>query len=319
VHLSLLDYKATERREFTRDGLRWHSMGWTPAAVITYARHARMLATELRVDWIFGFSDIWYGVLAERVARGVGARSLIDAYDNYESYISWALPLHWLWRSSLRKATRVSAAGPFLGSLLSRGRSEAAAIVPMAADPPFAPGLDARDARRRLGLPQGTPLVGFTGALHPSRDVDVLFEAYRRLRRARPEVRLVLSGRRHRGIRLPADAVWLGYVEDDRVPMLLHALDVLAVVNRDSRFGNYSHPIKLYEAMRCGLPIVATETPTTRWILLGREDLLVPAGNAQALSEAIATRLDMQDTPPAGPSDWLQSALSLERALREVG
>ncbi|ANX03477.1 hypothetical protein PG2T_04240 [Immundisolibacter cernigliae] len=38
-------------------------------------------------------------------------------------------------------------------------------------------------------------------------------------------------------------------------------------MNTPGAFGDYSYPIKLYEAMACGRPVVAARTASTAWVL----------------------------------------------------
>src|SRR5690606_15356856 len=116
------------------------------------------------------------------------------------------------------------------------------------------------ECRSRLNLPPAGTLVGYFGAVYPNRGVEVLFEAMDLLRRTVPDARLVVSGRVHPSIQLPGDAIWMGYVPDEQMPLLMNSVDALAVVNRPSAFGLYSHPIKLYEAMACGVPVAASRT-----------------------------------------------------------
>ena len=65
------------------------------------------------------------------------------------------------------------------------------------------------------------------------------------------DVQLVLSGPKEAGLELPADAIYLGFIPKEQIPLLLNACDVVAVTNKDSTFGHYSYPSKLYEAMAC--------------------------------------------------------------------
>ena len=112
VHLLLLSYR-NEAPVYRREGnLHWHSVSVLPMGPLPFLQKAARLAAELIPDWVIGFSDTWFGILAERLAKKVGAQSLIDAYDNYESYIPWLKPLHLLWRHSLARANVVAAAGP---------------------------------------------------------------------------------------------------------------------------------------------------------------------------------------------------------------
>jgi glycosyltransferase involved in cell wall biosynthesis len=315
VVLALLDYAREGDLDFERDGMRWMVRSLGRAGPARYARAVHELARQPNADWLIGFSDIYFGLLAERIARACDTASLIDAYDNYESYIPWLKPLHWLWRRALRRATLVSAAGPDLARLMSRERTREALILPMAADPQFTPIPDRDRARRALKLPLESRLIGFCGGLHPNRGLSVLFEAVAALRRRDENVRLVLSGRLFRGVRLPDDAIWLGYLADEMVPDLIASLDLLAVVNRASAFGLHSHPVKLYEAMRCQTPVVATATPATRWILQGHPNFLARAGDAGDLARALQAGLEHDRYDFQMQGGWGGVAADLDQAL----
>ncbi|MFI5071575.1 MAG: glycosyltransferase, partial [Terriglobales bacterium] len=80
-------------------------------------------ARAFQPDWVIGVSDIYYGWLAQKLARSTGARLAIDAYDNYEAYMPWNLPLHALWRRSIHAADLVTAAGPQLAQKMQLHRT----------------------------------------------------------------------------------------------------------------------------------------------------------------------------------------------------
>lgn len=277
VHVLLLNYRNEPDTYQQLGKLHVHSVSallWGPWR---YIRLADKLSRQISPDWLIGFSDTWYGILAQYLASKHGARALIDAYDNYESYMPWAKPLHGLWRRALANADAVTAAGPQLaeqmGVLPGRG-----GVVPMAADPIFGP-LDKVICRASLGLPLDNVLLGYAGALHPNRGIGLLFDIYARLRALNPGIRLVLSGRKSAGIQLPADAIWLGYRKPEEVPAIVNSLDLQFVLNTPGAFGNYSYPAKLYEAMACGVPVVAADVPGAAWILRDHPEMLARAGD----------------------------------------
>ena len=315
VHLVLLDYHRGGDAEFDRDGMHWMVRSVGAAGPLRYARAVSDLARREKPDWTIGFSDIYFGLVAESVARRTGCASLIDAYDNYESYAPWLKPWHWLWRGALERATMISAAGPGLGKFMSRRRTQDAVVLPMAADPAFKPTAAHDTVRKKLELPEHARLVGYCGHIDPSRDIDVLFDAVTDMRRRSHDIRLVLCGRLDRRARLPDDALWLGYLSDEKLPSLIGCLDVLAVVNKDSPFGLHSHPVKLYEAMCCGTPAVATTTPATRWILAAHPDLLTAPGDERDLARGLEAGLARGRIDFGTQAGWETVAVELERVL----
>ena len=322
VHLLLLGYRreAAEMRQV--DGLSFHAIPVLPWGPWGYLATADALCTEIGPDWVIGFSDTWYGIIATQLAARHGCRSLVDAYDNYESYIPWAKPLHWAWRRACRRAAAVTAAGPELLELMKpSGSPGLRAVVPMAADPGFQP-MDRDNCRAALGLPLDATLVGYAGSLYRSRGIETLFEVFREMSSRLHNVRLVVSGRRQRGVEIPADlrahVIDLGFVPDEKVAVLLNSLDVALVVNRDSAFGRYSYPVKLYEAMACGVPVVATNVPGSAWILRDHPELLARPDDAGDFAAKAIAAVGSKRLGYAELSTWNKSAALLEGLLDEV-
>jgi glycosyltransferase involved in cell wall biosynthesis len=319
VTLHLASYKADEAIHHYHDNMEWVSTSAARDFGIGYVKKTAELIRAGKPDYIVGLSDIYYGILADIMGSKFNIPTAIDAYDNYESYIAWAKPLHFLWRRALRRADTVTAAGPNLAALLGRNRPGGAAVIPMCADPCFHP-MDKVACRSALKLPHDRMLIGYCGSIFPNRGIEILFEAMTRLQRTYPGAQLVLSGRLHPSIRLPSDSLYLGYLPDAEVPGLLNSLDVLTVINQNSAFGNHSYPVKLYEALACKVPVVATRTPASEWILNSSAELLVEPGDAGELAEKIVLQLRSKNKNPAAvestqPKEWGASASLYEQLL----
>jgi len=316
VHQLVFSYKNDPKIVTHTDNINWTSVSLIKHGPFAYIREAKRIIEETRPDWIVGFSDTYYGILAQRLGAKNNIPSLIDAYDNYESYIPWLKPLHYQWQSSLAKATLVTAAGPSLVDLLGKCRpGRQTEIIPMAADPIFGP-LDKIACRKKLNLPLNKKLIGYSGStLVPNRGVETLFRAFESLKNELPDLQLVLTGRKGRGISIPQNATWLGYIPDDQMPLLMNSLDMLLVMNQPSSFGNYSYPVKLYEAMRCNIPVVVSETLSTKWIMKSNQDLLVEPNNTLELCDKIKSVLQQDRINYAEQMDWQQIGEKLERLL----
>jgi glycosyltransferase involved in cell wall biosynthesis len=315
ICLMLLSYKREARSVTKQYGMTWITESIFPSGPLAYLRRAKQLVEHFKPDWIVGFSDTYYGIFAVMLAGKYGIPSVIDAYDNYESYIPWLKPLHHLWRKALSRATLATAAGPHLAEFMASFRQDKNAwTIPMAADPDFKP-LDRKECRRELGLPEDRKIIGYSGAVHRSRDIDTLFRAYETLRTHHPLLELVLTGRKQKGLYIPSGVRWLGFLPDEDMPFLLNSLDVLIVLNQLSEFGKFSYPVKLYETMRCHVPAVATDTPAVRWILGDRNSLMAEAGDDADLAQKVESLLDANRCDYGKQSTWEQSSLAFERAL----
>lgn len=317
VTLLLLDYQNGASIDIRRDGIRCVSEPVGLRKPAQYLGKLRQLLELNQPDWVIGLSDTYFGILAQHYGKKYAIHSCIDAYDNYESYIPWLKPLHGLWRRALARADLVTAAGPDLGKHMSRRRISPAVVVPMTADPIGFRPLNQRECRAQMCLPLDERLIGYCGSLHKNRGIEVLFDAIEQHRKTRPDIRLVLSGRQWDHVPVPESAISLGFIEDSKMPLLLNCMDVLTVVNKESDFGRYSYPVKLYEAMSCQVPVVVTSTEASRWILRDNQELLVPPSDVGALSSSIAVALGRGRINYPNVPDWWSVSNVFEQALQE--
>lgn len=182
-----------------------------------------------------------------------------------------------------------------------------------------------------------TPTVGYAGHLYPWKGVDVLLEALTRL----PGVRALIVGGhsaepdlgrlKELAQRLGLDdrVTFTGLVEPARVPALLRDAAVLVLPNPASAISTqFTSPLKLFEYLAAGRPIVASDLPAIREVLHdGVDSLLVPPGDPAALAVAIgrlledsslAERLAREAFELAPHYSWARRAERLEALFQEV-
>jgi glycosyltransferase involved in cell wall biosynthesis len=132
---------------------------------------------------------------------------------------------------------------------------------------------DAAAVRRGFGLSDTTPVVLYTGTFEAYQGLDLLFDAMAIVSRARPDARLLLAGGHADQVaraREQARAKGIGDVTmfaGERpakdIPAYLLACDLL--VSPRSRGTNT--PLKIYQYLRSGKPIVATRLLTHTQVL----------------------------------------------------
>jgi glycosyltransferase involved in cell wall biosynthesis len=138
--------------------------------------------------------------------------------------------------------------------------------------------------------------IGFVGTLKPWHGLSVLVEAFARLHHRVPHAKLLIVGDgpergslkadlTARGLR--AHARLTGAVSPDEVPGLLAAMDV-AVAPYPAQSDFYFSPLKVYEYMAAGLPVVASQIgQLTDLIQSESNGILCPPGDPIALAEAL--------------------------------
>ncbi len=151
-------------------------------------------------------------------------------------------------------------------------------------------------ARAELDVPAAARLVVYTGGLLRWKGVDELVEAAREL----PEVRFVIAGgmpadvERVRARAAGADNVRLdGFQPPARVATYLAAADVAVVPNRSQPriASHYTSPLKVFEAMAAGVPLVASDVPALSTILERERDAVLVAPDDPAALAAGIERL----------------------------
>ncbi len=187
----------------------------------------------------------------------------------------------------------------------------------MAADPEFLP-LDKTQCRHSLQLPLDAPLLGYIGSWSRNRGTDLLLRAFRRVRNVCPQVRLALSGRPPAHAIAEPGVIHTGYVADKNLPMLINALDVACIATANTRFGRYSYPAKLCEAMACGVPVVATATEPVRWMLHENSRHLAPLNDPAAFATRVLELLAQPTADYGQRRTWQDVAASLHQMLSDA-
>jgi glycosyltransferase involved in cell wall biosynthesis len=86
--------------------------------------------------------------------------------------------------------------------------------------------------------------------------------------------------------------LWLGRRPYREVPAILRGARaaLCPIEDPDGRSATGVAPLKLYEAMACGVPVIATDLPFQREIVIGEDaGYIVPPGDAPALAQAVAS------------------------------
>ncbi|PDV97325.1 glycosyltransferase family 4 protein [Candidatus Chloroploca asiatica] len=148
-----------------------------------------------------------------------------------------------------------------------------------------------------------TYTVGFVGTLKPWHGLEVLLAAFAQLHQRLPPARLLLVGDGPERGKLEAQVnasglapvvEFTGAVSPEAIPGLLARMDV-ATAPYPSRERCYFSPLKLFEYLAAGLPVVASQVGQVADILThGETGLLCPPGDPEALMHALVA---LHDSP----------------------
>jgi glycosyltransferase involved in cell wall biosynthesis len=238
----------------------------------------------------------------------------------------------------LKKLDRLVVTTPFIGERYEEAGIPAERIVtvPNGVDVARFDIQDSRaDCRSRTLLPADRPVVGYVGnfrnTMGMEKGVACLVSAFAELvkRPGRSNELLVCVGGpedcldEYRKLafenQLDEGSVWFpGYVNRADVPYWLRACDVLLIPWPMNEWAAYqTSPIKLFEYMASGTPIVATDLPSLRVVLEpGRNALLAKPGDISSLADAIETVLDDPDGARLRAAEALRDVASYTWAVR---
>jgi glycosyltransferase involved in cell wall biosynthesis len=203
---------------------------------------------------------------------------------------------------TLTKADAVLAvSAPLADHVASLGvAAERIHVVPNGVDPSiFHPGPSDPATRSRWGL-DGTLVLGFVGGLRPWHGVETLPPLFEKLARRHEGLRLVIAGDGPLKEALSADiakrglgsrTVLTGALPQEEIPRLLREFTAALAPYPRPEHPFYFSPLKLFEYMACGVPVVATALGQIADVVRdGETGLLCPPGDMDAL-EAACDRL----------------------------
>jgi glycosyltransferase involved in cell wall biosynthesis len=179
--------------------------------------------------------------------------------------------------------------------------------------------------------------IGYAGHLYPWKGVDFMIEAVAAIKDSRG---LIVGGHEKEPdlarvkafaeqLHCASRVTFTGLIPPAEVAARLRGVDVLTLPNpRSAISSEFTSPLKLFEYMASGRPIVASDLPSLREVLRHEENaLLVEPGNPQALvagiqrikdDAALGRRLAAQALADVAQFTWARRAERLETLFSDV-
>lgn len=156
------------------------------------------------------------------------------------------------------------------------------------------------EARKKVSLPLDKKIVMYTGHLYDWKGVSTLLETARLISNVDKDILFVFVGGTDEDVEKFRETakglnnvLILGHKPHYQIPLYLKAADVLVLPNKggDRVAESYTSPLKLFEYMASGRPIVASALPSLREILNADNSILVSPNNPVALAAGIQETL----------------------------
>ena len=168
-------------------------------------------------------------------------------------------------------------------------------ILPSGANTDLYRPMDQIQCRLRLNLENSKKYIGFMGTLLEHQGVDVLVDAAPSVLQSIPDAFFVIIGegpmkdqwrRRVDERSLQGHFLFTGQIDYEQTPLWINAMD-LCVAPFLLKVG-LSSPVKIFDYMACGKPVVASKIPGTTEIFDGSDGVrLIEPENKDALADAL--------------------------------
>lgn len=270
-----------------------------PSSVLAHRAELRRLLRTSPPDVIVSYA-LSTGLPALRLARRYGIPYVFHVIDALHAIVPHRLlrPIaHWVERRLFAAADGVILINEHLRdyALCMGARPERARVLRSGVDlQRFKPGPADPAVRAELGIGAGDFVLFFMGWLYPFSGVR---EVAASLGDAPPEVRLLVVGdgddyealRHMRDTALGERLILTGRTPYERIPTLLAAADVCLLPFHTVPATEHIVPVKLYEYMAAGKPVISAPLPGVRRDV-GEENGVVYAPAADQVKAALAIR-----------------------------
>jgi glycosyltransferase involved in cell wall biosynthesis len=178
------------------------------------------------------------------------------------------------------------------------------------------------------------PFVAFFGGLTSWHGVDLMLDALRHPNwPAGVELLVIGAGAQQHLVEQAVQAGlpvrWLGYRPHEQIPELIAGAlaGLIPITNPRGRSSTGVSPLKLYETMACGIPVIATDLPGLGDVVRASQcGIVIPCEDAGALAAAVATCAADRDAARAmgrrgaavvrAEHSWAARAKEIDRRLR---
>jgi glycosyltransferase involved in cell wall biosynthesis len=153
------------------------------------------------------------------------------------------------------------------------------------------------DQAQTPAVPEGRPLILYAGSFEPYQGLDVLVEGFAKLLESRPDAFLLVIGGFPAQVEMYTRLAHEAGIHRDclftgRLPQaLVKRFVTRATVLVSPRKGGINVPLKIFEAMASGVPLVASRIPSHTQILTDEVCFLVDP-NPEALGDGLVTVLE---------------------------
>lgn len=226
-------------------------------------------------------ANILPSLYAVRLAKAYGKRAVFDYLDHYPESAAayfknrvtkWAVytAVALITTYNLKNSHTVVTVSHTLKQLLERRVKKPIHLIPNGVDTELFKPMPKEQARRQLALEEYSPILLYYGSITEWIDYKALLWLTARLKTKYPNILLLLIGKIYKKSEeeeIKATIKQLGIERNvkiiptqpqEKIPAYIAAADIVYAPFKNLQM-NYGTPVKIFEAMACERPVVATE------------------------------------------------------------
>jgi len=262
------------------------------------ARLVRELVERLQTPPILWIANVHKAYLMEEVPALLRIFDAIDDWESVAAFRPFAQRIRSGYEKVIQQADIIFTVSSYLKEKFEKSAKQARVThLPNGVDADlFCQPADAPSVRRKR-RDRDSRVLTYVGVLSERVDLDLI----ERIAVDWPQCRIWLVGpisrvveRRRRELRYLTNAEWKGLVHHGEIPGILRSSDVLLIPHKKSSLTLSMDPLKLYEYLTTGLPIVSTPVPPT-----DQYGSLLYLGEGKRFSEQIGAALEEMYLPDA--------------------
>ena len=283
------DYKKLERKDIRLHGMNFCIRPYSLLRHFSFISELKKSIKKNKYDVIVGTADPLLGILAYKLGRKYGIKSVYDMQDEYSVYSSYRIPfVQFLDKKSVIGSDVVLTVSDSLNRLVRQSRKKKTVTIQNGVDANAYKKYSKSAARKKLGLPNKKIIV-YVGEISRFKGVDILVESFKEVQKLVPDSCLLLSGPVVDVDIKSRNVIYEKYPEKWQVIAALSASDIAVLPNPKNRFSEYCFPYKLAEYMASGISIVATNMGDAGLLL--KESSLCEPGDKFAMAAKIVENL----------------------------
>jgi len=296
-------------RVFAYPSLKFADRFGVPYPILTANAYKLFAKTIRNCDLVHAHGHVYMSsFLAGMFAKKYNKPFIVTQHNTYIDYKSWLNTVEKLndiiiGKSVLKRADRIITVSKQTKKyVLSLGADKTkTSVMYNGVDTNCFQSANKNQSRNKLNLPQTRKIVFSARRLVYKNGLDTLIESAYLLTKNHPKVLFVVAGKgpsrslieeKIRELGMEKNIKLAGFVPDELLPVYYNAADFFLLPSSSGE----GLPLVLFEAMSCGLPVVATIVGGTPEIVDHMKNgVLVPPQNPQAIADALSKLLAQKE------------------------